>query len=158
MLLGWACGDRQAGASVVLVTDQSTYNQDTSELTTINFNSFVASGQTDTAYNTSAGLVSGPLDFVGQVNSGTGRGRTNFLYAITPAYYPSYNASQQSHGLERASRSGFVSFSGITGTLNVALAGNYSAVGSGLYVVTDGVKREKFGGRQDRRDRSQRNL
>ena len=39
VLLGWSCGDRRAAAEVVLVTDQSLYNKETSGLTTINFNS-----------------------------------------------------------------------------------------------------------------------
>ena len=139
VLAGWFYGARQAGASVVLVTDQSTYNQDTSGLTTIDFNSFVPSGQTSAAYNTSAGLVSGPVDFVGQVTSGTWQGGTNFLYAITPAYYPSYDAYPNSPTVLSGPPGAGSNYSGIAGSLNVTLGGNYSAVGSGLYVVTDGV-------------------
>ena len=92
VVLVWSCGDRQAGAGVVVVTDQSVYNQETSGLTTIDFSSFVPAGQTNAAYNTSTGLQSGPVQFVGPVTSGTWEGGGNFLYALTPAYFSSYDA------------------------------------------------------------------
>ena len=74
------------------MTDQTTYNSETSGLTTIDFNSFVPPGQLTAGYSTSAGLVSGPVDFVGPLSSGTWLGGNYFLGAITPAFYPSYDA------------------------------------------------------------------
>jgi hypothetical protein len=144
MLLGWSCGDRQAGASVVLVTDQSTYNQDTSGLTTINFNSFVPSGQASADYSTPTGLVSGPVDFVGQLTSGTWEG-SQFLYALTPGYFASYNAYPDSPTVLSGPPGAGSYYTGITGSLDVTLGGNYSAVASGLYVVTDGVSGKSSG-------------
>jgi hypothetical protein len=139
VLLGCSWGGRQTSADVVLVTDQTTYDQETSGLTTINFNSFVPSGQTITDYSNSTGLVSGPVTFTGPLTSGTWEGGNDFLYAVTPAYYPSYDAYPNSPTVLSGPPGAGSSFSGISGTLNVTVGGDYSAVGSGLYVVQDGV-------------------
>ena len=134
VLLGWSCGDRSARATVVMVTDQSVYNQDTSGLTTIDFNAFVPAGQDLADYSTSTGLVSGPVDFVGQLTSGG----TNFLYAVTPAYYSAYNAYPNSPTVLSGPPGGYEEYYAYSGTLNVTLGGSYSAVGSGFYVVQAG--------------------
>jgi hypothetical protein len=137
----FACldGSRPAFANVVLVTNQSTYNQATSGLTTIDFNAFVPSGQVIADYSTPTGLVTGPLTFTGPLTSGTWQGGTDFLYAITPAYYSAYNAYPNSPTVLSGPPGAGSSFTGITGSLDVAVGGNYSAVASGLYVVTDGA-------------------
>jgi PEP-CTERM motif len=139
VLLGCSWGGRQTVADVTLVTDQATYNQETSGLTTINFSQFAPPGSPYfTAYDTSTGLVSGPVDFVGPLSSGTWQGGNYFLTAVNPLYFPSYNAYPNSPTvLEGPPGAGSPSY-GITGTLNVTLGGNYSAVGSGLYVVQTG--------------------
>ncbi len=139
VLLGCALAGRQTSAGVVLVTDQATYNQETSGLTTINFNSFVPPGQSITDYSTSTGLVSGPVTFTGPLSSGTWEGGNDFLYAATPAYFPSYNVYPNSPTVLQGPPGAGDSFTGISGTLNVSVAGDYSAVGSGLYVIQTGV-------------------
>lgn len=137
----FACldGSRPAFANVVPVTDQSTYNQATSGLTTIDFNAFVPSGQTIADYSTSTGLVTGPITFTGPLTSGTWQGGTDFLYAVTPAYYSAYNAYPNSPTVLSGPPGAGSNYTGITGSLDVAVGGNYSAVASGLYVVTDGA-------------------
>jgi PEP-CTERM motif len=138
VLLGCSWGGRQTVASVVLVTDQATYNQATSGLTAIDFNSFVPSGQTYADYSTSTGLVSGPVDFVGPLSSGTYLGGNYLLSAITPAFDPPiYDAYPNSPTFLEGPPGAGSTFYGFTGTLNVTVGGNYSAVGSGLSVEQD---------------------
>jgi PEP-CTERM motif len=131
LILVASFGDpRSASANVVLVTDQSTYNQETNGLTTIDFNTFVPSGQAFANYSTPTGLVTGPVTFTGSYTSGN-----NFLYAITPAYDPPvYDAYPDSPTVLQ----GPSDYPGFGGSLDVALGGHYSAVASGLYVVTYG--------------------
>jgi hypothetical protein len=139
VLLGCSWGGRQINADVVLVTDQTMFDQETSGLTTINFNSFVPSGQTLADYSTSTGLVSGPVTFTGPLSSGTWEGGNDFLYAATPAYFPSYNVYPNSPAVLQGPPGAGDSFLGISGTLNVSVGGAFSAVGSGLYVIQTGV-------------------
>jgi hypothetical protein len=125
--LGVAC---PAEANVIFVTDQAMFLADTTGLTSIDFNTF-ATG-TLTPFDTSVGLTSGPINFVGpETNGGYS------LYVVQPAYYAYYDRFPPGSSPTVLQGPGSSGGSNV-GALDVTVGGHYSAVGSGIYALTEG--------------------
>jgi hypothetical protein len=122
----------QVFASVTLVTNAATFDADTANRTYIDFDSYAEGNLTN--FSTPTGLNSGPIDFVGNVTGGG-----NSLYVLRPSYYPlDYDQFPTGNSPTVLQGPGQPPYP-TTGSLDVTINGNFSAIGSGFYSVTYSV-------------------
>lgn len=119
-------------AAVNTYTDRSAFEAATAGLTTINFANAIPPAYDHWNYSGANGMTINGVKFVGNLSGGG-----NFLYALTPGYYPNYAGwSGNPDVLQGPSGAGGTdSDSGFT---HVILAAGTTAVGFGLYSVNQG--------------------
>jgi hypothetical protein len=116
-------------AAVTTYSDRSTFDTATSGLTTINFADAIPPAYDHWNYSGANGMTINGVKFVGNLSGGG-----NFLYALTPGYFPNYAGwSGNPDVLQGPSGAGGTdSDAGLT---HVILPAGTTAVGFGLYSV-----------------------